>query len=58
MGPVVVADQVHLAFGIAARQRIEGLEELLVAMTPIAMSVHLARATSSAANRLVVPWRL
>jgi hypothetical protein len=26
-----------------------------VAMTPIAPSVHLA--TSSAANRLVVPWR-
>ena len=43
MGSVVVADQVHLASGIAARQRIEELEELLVAMTPIATSVHLAR---------------
>lgn len=42
VGPVVVADQMKLASGIIARQRIEEFDKLLVAMAPIAASVDLA----------------
>jgi hypothetical protein len=42
MGPIVVADQMKFSSGIAARQRIKEFDELLVAMAPIATSVHLA----------------
>jgi hypothetical protein len=57
MSPIVVAGQMELAPAITARQRIEEFDELLVAMAPIATSMDLALATSSAANKLLVPWR-
>jgi hypothetical protein len=55
VGAVVVADQVQLATGVAPGHRLTKGDELDVGMTLETASLTLPLATSSAANRLVVP---
>ncbi len=59
MGPVVVHDHVHVP--VRRQLRIDALEkfqQLLMAMTTVTLPDPFPVATSKAANREVVPWRM
>lgn len=59
MGGVIVGDQVEgERLGPAAVDRPQETQPFLVAMPLHALPDHLPLATSSAANKVVVPWRL
>jgi hypothetical protein len=54
---VVVGDDVQLDPGVCLRDELEEVQELGVGVSLVAGVGDFPVATSSAANRLVVPWR-
>lgn len=58
VGRVVVDDQIQIELGGNRRVDVsQKAQELLMPVPRLALREHLPLATSSAANRVVVPWR-